>query len=575
MTTITAMQEQKLLEFSEGLLWSVRHEPYSEIAFRDICKILYLKIVHPKLLYYNFFEDGKQWTFSEQDTLLGKHIDFGISRSSFEALLLVLEKFHWCELSIQQRGFFFETFMNHFLIKEGKRYKKDLAIAPVIVDYIIDILAPKAESLILNPDCGAGDFVVKVNQYINAMNVFALDVDSAVCQLARLNLWMHGMHYKIYKGSLHNFDERIENQVDIILGISIHDINSTCKFLEKCLKCLKAGGKMSIILTEDFLISDSNESKSIRSYIKDKAKIFKITALPQNAFYNTTFKTSILFFQKFTEKQKYDFEENLNEGNPNNYRILYADIKRIGMPSPIPYFRSKENQLLLLAQEYKNYKPNTHRKNETLLEETAYGMLGNWSISYLKNQMPKTNAKYPQRTLYELIDKNNKSIIIDESTEYKRVTVRSSDKGVELRDIVRGKDIKRKRQFVIKEGQLIIAKLNPTSGAVGIVPPDLDNAITTDEFSTYTVKKEIVLPEYLVLLFSSPSFTNYLNTLTTGTVMLRLRETLFLKIAIPLPTLQEQIELCQKIMSLKPEIKRLQDNLIQEKKIFENKIFKT
>jgi type I restriction-modification system DNA methylase subunit len=45
---------------------------------------------------------------------------------------------------------------------------------------------------------------------------------------------------------------------------------------------------MGIVLTEDFLISDSNESQSIRSYIKDKARILKITALPQNAFYNTT-----------------------------------------------------------------------------------------------------------------------------------------------------------------------------------------------------------------------------------------------------------------------------------------------
>jgi len=74
-------------------------------------------------------------------------------------------------------------------------------------------------------------------------------------------------------------------------------------FIERSLKLLKPGGRMSIVLPEGVL-NNSNLQK-IRDFVESKAKIVLITSIPQDVFIasGATVKPSLLFFKKFTEEE--------------------------------------------------------------------------------------------------------------------------------------------------------------------------------------------------------------------------------------------------------------------------------
>ena len=74
-------------------------------------------------------------------------------------------------------------------------------------------------------------------------------------------------------------------------------------FIERCLRLLKPGGRMGIVLPEGVL--NNTNLQSIRDYIESKAIILLITSIPQDVFVKSgaTVKPSILFFKKFTEEE--------------------------------------------------------------------------------------------------------------------------------------------------------------------------------------------------------------------------------------------------------------------------------
>ena len=101
-------------------------------------------------------------------------------------------------------------------------------------------------------------------------------------------------------------------QVNDNIGESLLSLYETGKmssltevlFIERCLNLLKPGGRMGIVLPEGVL-NNSNLQK-IRDFVESKAKIMLITSIPQDVFIasGATVKPSLLFFKKFSEKEK-------------------------------------------------------------------------------------------------------------------------------------------------------------------------------------------------------------------------------------------------------------------------------
>ena len=86
-------------------------------------------------------------------------------------------------------------------------------------------------------------------------------------------------------------------------GRLVKQIGRHILFLDRSLQLIRSGGRMVIILPQSLLNSASTEN--IRRFIIDKARILSVVGLHGNTFKpHTGIKTSILFLQKYTNKEK-------------------------------------------------------------------------------------------------------------------------------------------------------------------------------------------------------------------------------------------------------------------------------
>lgn len=76
---------------------------------------------------------------------------------------------------------------------------------------------------------------------------------------------------------------------------------------------------------------------------------------------------------------------------------------------------------------------------------------------------------------------------------YDLVTVKRSRGGVVLRERLKGKEIAVKSQFRLKVGDFLISKRQIVHGACGIVPPELDGAIVSNEYAVLRARPTLDL----------------------------------------------------------------------------------
>lgn len=85
-------------------------------------------------------------------------------------------------------------------------------------------------------------------------------------------------------------------------------IKTEILFIERCLALLKPGGRLGIVLPEG--IFNNPSLAYVREYCEDRAFIRAVISLPQETFFSSgaSVKASLLFMQKFTEKEKAKYE---------------------------------------------------------------------------------------------------------------------------------------------------------------------------------------------------------------------------------------------------------------------------
>lgn len=101
------------------------------------------------------------------------------------------------------------------------------------------------------------------------------------------------------------YDEALK-QVDDHIGeslLSLYDLGNTSTltevlFMERCLRLLKKGGRMGMVLPEGVL--NNKNLQTVREYFEGKAKIILICSIPQDVFIaaGATVKPSLVFYAK-------------------------------------------------------------------------------------------------------------------------------------------------------------------------------------------------------------------------------------------------------------------------------------
>jgi type I restriction enzyme S subunit len=143
--------------------------------------------------------------------------------------------------------------------------------------------------------------------------------------------------------------------------------------------------------------------------------------------------------------------------------------------------------------------------------------------------------------LGELLDRSDEKACLDSTAEYHEVTVKLWGKGVVSRGKIRGAEVGSPRRLV-RTQQLILSKIDARNGAIGLVPPELDGAIVTNDFPSFTFRDvERCQPKFLGWLSRSAAFVELCKASSEGTTnRVRIKEERFLTQEIALPPLSEQ-----------------------------------
>ena len=212
---------------------------------------------------------------------------------------------------------------------------------------------------------------------------------------------------------------------------------------------------------------------------------------------------------------------------------------------------------------------NAIQTNKTYLNFIPFRILSNWSVQHYFEQESPYSDKYELVEIGCFLSRNKTSIEIKNGVEYKRVTIKTKNGGIYLRDIRFGSNIGTKKQFLIYEGQFLLSKIDARNGAFGVVPDGIDGAVITGNFWAFDVNYDLINPHYLTIVTTTPFFIRFAENASSGTTNRRyLQEILFLKQKIPLPSLEEQNRLVE---SYKTKIRKAEE-MEQQVEVLEKEI---
>lgn len=161
------------------------------------------------------------------------------------------------------------------------------------------------------------------------------------------------------------------------------------------------------------------------------------------------------------------------------------------------------------------------------------------------------SGPWPRVRLGDVLRRSDETVPILLGADYREVTVKLWGKGAVLRGAVSGAGIAGSRRFVARTGQLILSRIDARNGALGIVPPELEGAVVTNDFPLFKPDLGKLEPGFLGWLSKTRDFVELCQRASEGTTnRVRLQEERFLALRMPLPPLAEQRRIVARIEEL-------------------------
>ena len=169
---------------------------------------------------------------------------------------------------------------------------------------------------------------------------------------------------------------------------------------------------------------------------------------------------------------------------------------------------------------------------------------------------------WPKVALGELLRRADEAAVLDLAAEYHEVTIKLWGKGVVSRGKLRGSDVVSVRR-VVRTNQLIMSKIDARNGAIGLVPPELDGAIVSNDFPSFEFRDpERCDAAFMGWLVRSAPFVELCKAASEGTTnRVRIKEDRFLDQQIALPPLSEQQAVVARLDALAEKTRMVEAHL--------------
>ena len=205
-----------------------------------------------------------------------------------------------------------------------------------IIKMMVDMMEPKADDIICDPDCGTSGFLVAASEYLKdncKQEVFfnrqnkehymnhmfhGYDMDRTMLRIGAMNMMTHGVENPFieYRDSLSDQNPDKEKYSLILANppfkgsldydIVSADLLKVCKtkktellFLTLFLRMLKVGGCCACIVPDGVLFGSSKAHKAIREEIVENNRLEAVISMPSGVFKPYAgVSTAILIFTK-------------------------------------------------------------------------------------------------------------------------------------------------------------------------------------------------------------------------------------------------------------------------------------
>lgn len=273
-----------------------------------------------------------------------------------------------------------------------------------IVKMAVKMLNPQPDELAIDPACGPCGFMIHTlywvtDQYIKSRygdewknrrtdyansNLFAIDFDPKLVKVAKAMMLIAGdgkAHvYRVNSLDPREWKNRIDglldtikdekfdvlmtnppfagkiNQPEVLGGFDLaykgdptehkrlNKLTRDVLFIERCLRFLKPGGRMAIVLPQGNL--NNTNAEYIRQFVMDKARILAVVGMHVNTFKPFTgTKTSVIFLQKWqSDDEKLD-----------DYPIFMAVNEKPLKDNSGNYITDSKNDLDEIAEGFKKF----------------------------------------------------------------------------------------------------------------------------------------------------------------------------------------------------------------------------
>jgi len=453
-----------------------------------------------------------------------------------------------------------------------------------IIDFMVDIIAPQNNEVILDPACGTAGFLISAWKFIRAANakggkpgaalspdqrrklarnIFGYDISPDMVRLSLVNMYLHGFaEPHIHEYDTLTSDERWNETADVILAnppfmtpkggirphgrFSIQARRSEVLFVDYIAEHLSAKGRAAVIVPEGIIFQSAGAYKNLRKMLVENY-IVAVVSLPAGVFnpYSGV-KTSILFMDKSLAKKAHD--------------ILFVKVENDGYDLGAQRRPIDKNDLPEAARQVKAHfdamKTGAVRDLQNpvgalVVAREKVNESADWNLNgeLYREVNVVQQSDYPMVTLGEVVLEMK-----DGGTPSRR---KAEYFGGDIHWCV-VKDIKREI-FTTKENlsllglnnssaklwpeNTVIISLGATIGKVGIARIPL---ATKQGLSGIVVDENKILPEYLFCVLEYKE--KFIQSLATGVTIKEVRPSKLQKfLKFPLPPLNVQREILAEI----------------------------
>ena len=394
-------------------------------------------------------------------------------------------------------------------------------------------------------------------------------------------------------------------------------VSSEIIILERSIKWLRRGtGRLGMVIPDGMLNNPGAMSRcpAFRRFLFRHAEVLAIVSLPDYAFRKSGAqnKTSLLFLRRFSEEEQRRIEASIaahlrTKDDPdsstsqdralaaaleaNDYQVFLAEADHIGFnPAGAP---TEKNDL------YQPHRLRVQAPDSTILGQyrlfsrnpDLYEGLTSPACMQLKasslfqnHQTRRIDPKYhlfkhfeerrpPEGLevyrLGELLVRRREEVVPNDQPDDPFLTITLTQRGrFERREAGKGRNPPDwhgayfkagQTWYTVREGDILISRIDLWKGCIGVVPGDFDGGVVTNEFPIYYVVpayEDVVDARYLQLLLRTSYFRRAIRAITTGhSNRRRTQEDDFNALRVPLPPKGTQVRIAGAIRELEGRLR--------------------